>query len=210
VFDLNDPESLAAFAGSDDDEFSRLGEIPRGHDLSKIRVKRVQAVKLPVFDLNDPESLAAFAGSDDDEFSRANSTDSNIMARDDGLQPLELGSPTSKKKTGSRLGFAKAKKNLKALFGKKDGDANEEDETEPPTSNELNPPPTVVEEHHLKVSRLHRQETCAMCSRHLTGFISQAYKCSSQMQNVLSQGMLFLRKVSSLRAIVTAEVPNEG
>ncbi|VDM68427.1 unnamed protein product [Strongylus vulgaris] len=47
----------------------RLGEIPRSRDLAKIRVKRIQAVKLPVFDLNDPQSLAAFAGSDDD-FSR--------------------------------------------------------------------------------------------------------------------------------------------
>lgn len=45
---------------------SRLGDIPRGQNRGRIRVKRVQAVKLPVFDLDNPQSLAAFAYSDDD------------------------------------------------------------------------------------------------------------------------------------------------
>ncbi|VDO57486.1 unnamed protein product [Haemonchus placei] len=99
---------------------------------------------------------------------RANSTDSNSI-------PL---SPTAKKKTGSRMGFTRAKKNLKALFGRRSVSINEEDgvDVEHPVSNELSPPAT--QEHHLKVSRLHRQEACAVCNRHLSGFITQAYKCS--------------------------------
>ncbi|RCN30953.1 phorbol esters/diacylglycerol binding domain protein [Ancylostoma caninum] len=231
-----------------------LGEIPRGQNRGKIRLKRVQAFKLPVFDLNDPQSLAAFASSDDDLSSededgestedgldedvsetsvlgaeiddeaiecdatfiledtklklieesqdpylrrqslaptastnklkmlrRANSTDSNAMGRgDDGFRPLQLGSPTEKKKTGSRMGFTKAKKNLKALFGRRSDSTYEEDvvDAEPPTRDELTLPPAPYEEHHLKISRLHRQEACAVCNRHLTGFISQAYKCA--------------------------------
>uniref|UniRef100_A0A158QZM2 Unconventional myosin-IXb (inferred by orthology to a human protein) n=1 Tax=Nippostrongylus brasiliensis TaxID=27835 RepID=A0A158QZM2_NIPBR len=154
----------------------RIGDIPRGQNRGRIRVKRVQAVKLPIFDLNDPQSLAAFACSDDDLDSddeaiecdatfiledtklklieesgdlggqrrqslaptasttklrmmrRANSTDSNTMVRtDDGFKPLQLGSPTAKKKTGSRMGFTKAKKNLKALFGRRSNSVTEED-----------------------------------------------------------------------------------
>ncbi|KIH64250.1 myosin head [Ancylostoma duodenale] len=206
----------AAFRGRE--ARKRLGDIPRGQNQGKIRLKRVQAFKLPVFDLNDPQSLAAFATSDDDlsrienesapvipieieaenslKFSededgestedgldedvsetsvlgaeigspylmffresqdpylrrqslaptastnklkmlrRANSTDSNAMGRgDDGFRPLQLGSPTEKKKTGSRMGFTKAKKNLKALFGRRSDSTYEEDaaDAEPPT-----------------------------------------------------------------------------
>ncbi|WKX90047.1 hypothetical protein Q1695_009130 [Nippostrongylus brasiliensis] len=232
----------------------RIGDIPRGQNRGRIRVKRVQAVKLPIFDLNDPQSLAAFACSDDDLDSddgestedgldedvsessvlgdgddeaiecdatfiledtklklieesgdlggqrrqslaptasttklrmmrRANSTDSNTMVRtDDGFKPLQLGSPTAKKKTGSRMGFTKAKKNLKALFGRRSNSVTEEDgmDMEMPTSNELCPPalPVISQDHHLKISRLHRQEACAVCNRHLSGFISQAHKCT--------------------------------
>ncbi|KHJ95256.1 myosin head [Oesophagostomum dentatum] len=54
----------AAYKGSQ--ARKRLGEIPRGQNKGQIRLKRVQAVKLPVFDLNDPESLAAFASSDEE------------------------------------------------------------------------------------------------------------------------------------------------
>ncbi|KAK6730480.1 hypothetical protein RB195_007130 [Necator americanus] len=238
----------AAFRGNQ--ARKRIGDIPRGQNKGKIRLKKVQAFKLPVFDLNDPESLAAFASSDDELSSegdestedgldeevsdtsvlgeidedaieldatfiledtklklieeqdlchrrqslaptastaklrmlrRANSTDSNIMARgEDGFKPLQLESPTTKKKTGSRMGFTKAKKNLRALFGRRTDSTNEEDaaDVEQPASNELTLPPISYEEHHLKISRLHRQEMCAVCNRHLSGFISQAYKCA--------------------------------
>ncbi|ETN79347.1 hypothetical protein NECAME_09880 [Necator americanus] len=189
----------AAFRGNQ--ARKRIGDIPRGQNKGKIRLKKVQAFKLPVFDLNDPESLAAFASSDDELSSegdestedgldeevsdtsvlgemfvdldedaieldatfiledtklklieeqdlchrrqslaptastaklrmlrRANSTDSNIMARgEDGFKPLQLESPTTKKKTGSRMGFTKAKKNLRALFGRRTDSTNEED-----------------------------------------------------------------------------------
>ncbi|VDO11982.1 unnamed protein product [Haemonchus placei] len=46
----------------------RLGDIPRQR--GRIRVKRVQAVKLPVFDLDNPQSLAVFGLSDDDDLER--------------------------------------------------------------------------------------------------------------------------------------------
>ncbi|KAK6043350.1 phorbol esters/diacylglycerol binding domain protein, partial [Cooperia oncophora] len=230
----------------------RIGDIPRQR--GRIRVKRVQAVKLPVFDLDNPQSLAVFGLSDDDDLEsddddgestqdgldedvsessvlgeiddeaieldatfiledtklkliedscdlashrrqslaptastaklkmlrRANSTDSNTMVRtDDTFKPLQLGSPTAKKKTGSRMGFTKAKKNLKALFGRRSDSINEYDgvDNELPASNELSLP-SVTPDHHLKVSRLHRQEPCAVCNRHLSGFITQVYKCT--------------------------------
>ncbi|KAE9418712.1 hypothetical protein Angca_008849 [Angiostrongylus cantonensis] len=239
----------AAYRGSQ--ARKRLGEIPRSRNTGKIRVKRLQAFKLPVFDLNDPDTLAAFAYSDDDldsdgestqasldedvsdssilgdvneksieldaafiledtklklieetpeinchrrqslvptastnklrMFRRANSTESNTLLRsEDEFKPLLLESLAAKKKSLSRLGFTKAKKNLKALFGRRSDSANDEDaeDVETPSSNELSLPSTASYEHHLKISRLHRLDTCAVCNRHLTGFISQAYKCA--------------------------------
>uniref|UniRef100_A0A158P6T6 Myosin motor domain-containing protein n=1 Tax=Angiostrongylus cantonensis TaxID=6313 RepID=A0A158P6T6_ANGCA len=196
-----------------------LGEIPRSRNTGKIRVKRLQAFKLPVFDLNDPDTLAAFAYSDDDldrneksieldaafiledtklklieetpeinchrrqslvptastnklrMFRRANSTESNTLLRSEDEFNL-----AAKKKSLSRLGFTKAKKNLKALFGRRSDSANDEDAEDVETPSSL--PSTASYEHHLKISRLHRLDTCAVCNRHLTGFISQAYKCA--------------------------------
>ncbi|EPB69213.1 myosin head [Ancylostoma ceylanicum] len=69
----------AAFRGRE--ARKRLGEIPRGQNRGKIRLKRVQAFKLPVFDLNDPQSLAAFATSDDD----LSSEDEDGESTEDGL-----------------------------------------------------------------------------------------------------------------------------
>ncbi|KAJ1362932.1 hypothetical protein KIN20_022659 [Parelaphostrongylus tenuis] len=229
----------------------RMGDIPRYRSTGRIRVKKVQAFKLPVFDLDDPQTLAAFAYSDDDLESdgestqasldedvsdssvlgdgndkaieldatfvledtklklieetpeinchrrqslaptastsklrmlrRANSTESNTLLRSEGdFKPLLLDSLLAKKISLSRLGFTKAKKNLKALFGRRSDSTNEEDfdDIETPSSNELSPPSTVTYEHHLKITRLHRLETCAVCNRHLAGFISQAYRCA--------------------------------
>ncbi|PIO67489.1 phorbol esters/diacylglycerol binding domain protein [Teladorsagia circumcincta] len=215
-----------------------LGDIPRQR--GRIRVKRVQAVKLPVFDLDNPQSLAVFGLSDDDDLEsdeddgestqdgldedvsessvlgdiddeaieldatfiledtklkliedscdlashrrqslaptastaklkmlrRANSTDSNTMVRpDDNFKPLQLGSPTAKKKTGSRMGFTKAKKNLKALFGRRSGSINEDDGVD------MELPPRV--------------------------------------QAMLPQGVFFVCKVSSLHSFVTDEIADE-
>ncbi|VDM63316.1 unnamed protein product [Angiostrongylus costaricensis] len=212
----------------------RLGEIPRSRNTGRIRVKRLQAFKLPVFDLNDPETLAAFAYSDDDldrneksieldaafiledtklklieetpeinchrrqslvptastnklrTLRRANSTESNTLLRsEDEFKPLLSicenhtfwnSSSLAKKKSLSRLGFTKAKKNLKALFGRRSDSTNDEDAEDVETPSSL--PSTATYEHHLKISRLHRLDTCAVCNRHLTGFISQTYKCA--------------------------------
>ncbi|PIO61088.1 hypothetical protein TELCIR_17399 [Teladorsagia circumcincta] len=238
VFDLDNPQSLAVFGLSDDDDLERLGDIPRQR--GRIRVKRVQAVKLPVFDLDNPQSLAVFGLSDDDDLEsdeddgestqdgldedvsessvlgdiddeaieldatfiledtklkliedscdlashrrqslaptastaklkmlrRANSTDSNTMVRpDDNFKPLQLGSPTAKKKTGSRMGFTKAKKNLKALFGRRSGSINEDDGVD------MELPPRV--------------------------------------QAMLPQGVFLFRKVSSLHSFVADEIADE-
>ncbi|ULU10712.1 hypothetical protein L3Y34_014757 [Caenorhabditis briggsae] len=108
---------------------------------------------------------------------RANSTESNNFSVSRCDDSFTLSPTNSKKKTvgTGKLGFQKAKKNLKALFGRKEDE--EEPSPGPSFSSELTPDVFISKDHQFKMSRLHRQEICALCNRHLTNFISQAHKC---------------------------------
>ncbi|CAB3408102.1 unnamed protein product [Caenorhabditis bovis] len=202
TFDLNDPNSLAAFAISEDEDDSDSDNLTQDgldEDISEGSVLAdafpedddaidvdatfiLEDTKLKLIEGGDlshhrRQSLAPTASTTKLKMlRRANSTESNnfSIARCDDSFTL---SPTnSKKKGGGKLGFQKAKKNLKALFGRKEDD---EEPSPGPSSGptELSPDVLVAKEHQLKMSRLHRQEICAICNRHLTGFISQAHKC---------------------------------
>ncbi|CAI4221277.1 unnamed protein product [Auanema sp. JU1783] len=228
-FDLNDPESLLPFVTSDDDldsELSSVGgldedctegsvlgdadyrevddaiELDATFILEDARLKLVNDVPDPSF--HRRQSLAATASTTKLKMMRrANSTESNQLPRSEESykQLQQLSQEVTKKKTGSRLGFTKAKRNLKALFGRRGDSGNDElEEQEPGTSNEL-----VADQprrdHQFKISRLHRQEVCVLCNRHLTGFISQVHKCSRCK-------MCFHKECSSFANSIPCQVPS--
>ncbi|CAD6184254.1 unnamed protein product [Caenorhabditis auriculariae] len=199
AFNLNDPMSLAAFAESDEetdsDETTQDGldeDVSDGSVLGDDGAfQEDDAIELDAtFILEDTklkliedsaemashhrrQSLAPAASTTKLKMMRrANSTESNnfsIVRHVDDFPSTSLNS-SAKKKAGTRLGF---KKNLKALFGRREDDL---EEPGPSFTNELTPEVPSME-HQFKMSRLHRQEVCALCNRHLTGFISQAHKC---------------------------------
>ncbi|CCD71914.1 Unconventional myosin-IXa-like [Caenorhabditis elegans] len=195
-FDLSDPSSLAAFALSDDDsdsdkstqdglddDISEESDAFQDDDAVDVDATFIlEDTKLKLIEGADlshhrRQSLAPTASTTKLKMlRRANSTESNnfSMSRCDDSFTL---SPTHSKKKGGagKLGFQKAKKNLKALFGRNE----DEDEPSPGPSfaSELTPDVFVAKDHQFKMSRLHRQEICALCNRHLTNFISQAHKC---------------------------------
>ncbi|KAF1769018.1 hypothetical protein GCK72_000831 [Caenorhabditis remanei] len=198
-FDLNDPNSLAAFALSDDDsdsdkstqdglddDISEESDAFQDDDAVDVDATFIlEDTKLKLIEGADlshhrRQSLAPTASTTKLKMlRRANSTESNnfSVSRCDDSFTFQLSPTHSKKKTAGagKLGFQKAKKNLKALFGRKEDE--EEPSPGPSFSSELTPDVFIAKEHQFKMSRLHRQEICALCNRHLTNFISQAHKC---------------------------------
>ncbi|CAI2315989.1 unnamed protein product [Caenorhabditis sp. 36 PRJEB53466] len=196
-FDLNDPNSLAAFVVSDDDsdsdkstqdglddDISEESDAFQDDDavdvdatfiLEDTKMKLVEGADLSH---HRRQSLAPTASTTKLKMlRRANSTESNNFSVSRCDDSFTLSPVHSKKKTAGtgKLGFQKAKKNLKALFGRKEDE--EEPSPGPSFTSELTPDVLISKEHQFKMSRLHRQEICALCNRHLTGFISQAHKC---------------------------------
>lgn len=198
TFDLNNPQSLANYVDSDesdsdastqngiDEEISEgsvLGDDDFQNDAIELDATFIlEDTKLKLIEEGEGghhrrQSLAPTASTTKLKMlRRANSTESNhfsVNRHDDTFATIQLNNSTKQKKL-TKLGFTKAKKNLKALFGRKE----EEEDPTPGTSfnNELSPE-NCNKEHQFKMSRLHRQEICALCNRHLTGFISQAHKC---------------------------------
>nr|ACI49219.1 hypothetical protein Csp3_JD05.004 [Caenorhabditis angaria] len=198
TFDLNNPATLAQFADSEDDsdsdkstqdglddDISEASDAFQDDDQVDVDATFIlEDTKLKLIegaDLSQPrrQSLAPTASTTKLKMlRRANSTESNNFSISRNDDTFTLSPTNSKKKSGgsSKMGFQKAKNNLKALFGRKIED--DEPSPGPSFSSELTPDIFVSREHSFKMSRLHRQEICALCNRHLTGFISQAHKCS--------------------------------
>ncbi|CAL2029784.1 unnamed protein product [Caenorhabditis brenneri] len=196
-FDLNDPNSLAAFALSDDesdsdkstqdgldDDISEESDAFQDDDAVDVDATFIlEDTKLKLIEGADlshhrRQSLAPTASTTKLKMlRRANSTESNNFSVSRCDDSFTLSPSSSKKKPAGagKLGFQKAKKNLKALFGRKEDE--EEPSPGPSFSSELTPDVLIAKEHQFKMSRLHRQEICALCNRHLTNFISQAHKC---------------------------------
>ncbi|CAJ0954851.1 unnamed protein product, partial [Mesorhabditis belari] len=201
-FDLNNPASLAEFATSSD-ECSSGEESDDGLDLTPSEgdvfgnynddnvdldvAFTLEDTKLKLIEEEPTEnafhrrqSLAATASTAKLKMlRRAASTESDQIARKgETLRTLdELSNVITKKKTGSgKIGFQKAKRNLKGvvegLFGRRSdsGAVSEGDDDHPSTSH-----PDI---HSLKVQRLRRAEPCALCAKQLSGLLAQALKCS--------------------------------
>uniref|UniRef100_A0A8R1DFX9 Uncharacterized protein n=1 Tax=Caenorhabditis japonica TaxID=281687 RepID=A0A8R1DFX9_CAEJA len=228
-FDLSDPNSLAAFAISDDesdsdkstqdgldDDISEESDAFQDDDAVDVDATFIlEDTKLKLIEGADlshhrRQSLAPTASTTKLKMlRRANSTESNNFSMSRCDDTFTLNPANSKKKTAGagKLGFQKAKKNLKALFGGRKED-EEEPSPGPSFTAELTPDVFISKDHQFKMSRLHRQEICALCNRHLTNFISQAHKCQSGMQNVSSQGMLRVRLFHSMQSDVASSIAN--
>ncbi|VDK54437.1 unnamed protein product [Gongylonema pulchrum] len=81
------------------------------------------------------------------------------------------------------MNFTRAKKQLKAFLSRRSESVFSEDEGR----DSLGASTTLMEgisastskpaKHNMKISRLHRNESCALCNKNLTGILIQGYKC---------------------------------
>ncbi|GMT28295.1 hypothetical protein PFISCL1PPCAC_19592 [Pristionchus fissidentatus] len=201
TFNLDDPGSLEQYAStSDDDDGSSTQSTQDALDdfdgIDDEMIDHMDAdatfiledTKLKLIedspDMHRRQSLAPIASTAKMKMlRRAASTESEqIIRADDPLSHLELVSGT-KKKSSSKLGFIKAKKNLRALFGGKRSESGEiyvddkESIREMRNSTRDLAAPDPQQQHSLKASRLHRAEPCAICASPLSGILAQAHKC---------------------------------
>ncbi|KAF8367210.1 hum-7 [Pristionchus pacificus] len=196
TFNLNDPSSLEQYASSSDDgssstqdaldDYEGIDDEFVGMDADATFILEDTKLKLieDSPDMHRRQSLAPIASTAKMKMlRRAASTESEQIIRggDDPLSHLELASG-SKKKSSSKIGFIKAKKNLRALFGGKRSESGEiyvddKDSIREMRSSTRELAAPEVQSHSLKASRLHRAEPCAICANPLSGILAQAHKC---------------------------------
>uniref|UniRef100_A0A915PKD8 Uncharacterized protein n=1 Tax=Setaria digitata TaxID=48799 RepID=A0A915PKD8_9BILA len=223
-FNLNDPESLAQFASSDDEDEEALsvastsGSILDEEDLQEdgesvrsstpLDSDHLETELDATFILEDkklklvetPRDSAIFkrrislastgAPKKMKMFRRAASTETDRISIAEHMVPS---SPESKTKS-KRIGFRRAKKHLKAFLSRRSDSVVSVDESR----DSLVASSTLIEttktsnsvplKHNLKISRLHRNESCALCNKNLTGCKLSFHKeCSSFASNIPCQ-----------------------
>lgn len=207
-FNLNDPETLAPFAGSDDEDealsMSSTSESVVDEEESALSSALIdsdqQDAELPELDATfivENKKLKLIEAADEvtafrrrqsiattgsatklKMLRRAASSEADQIAIPEPIVPM---SPESKTKS-RRMGFTRAKKQLKAFLSRRSDSILSEDEGR----DSLGTSTTLMEtastskpaKHTLKMSRLHRNEYCALCNKNLTGILVQGHKCS--------------------------------
>ncbi|VDO31638.1 unnamed protein product [Brugia timori] len=229
-FNLNDPESLAQFAGSDEDEeelsiastsVSILdeeedGQEDAGSTRSSIQLDRKTRSSVNPYECHihfsvhlETELDATFILEDKKlklveaprdsaifkrrissastgttkkmkMFRRAASTETDRLSISEHMIPS---SPESKSKS-RKIGFMRAKKHLKAFLSRRSDSVLSIDESRDSLTacttlmETIKASASVSTKHNLKLSRLHRNEICALCNKNFTGILIKGNKCT--------------------------------
>uniref|UniRef100_A0AAF5RX01 Uncharacterized protein n=1 Tax=Wuchereria bancrofti TaxID=6293 RepID=A0AAF5RX01_WUCBA len=213
-FNLNDPESLAQFAGSDEDEeelsiASTSVSIPDeeedgqedvGSTRSSIQLdsvhleteldatfiledKRLKLVESPRDSAIFKRRISSASTGTTKKmkmFRRAASTETDRLSIPEHMMPS---SPESKSRS-RKMGFMRAKKHLKAFLSRRSdsilsiGESRDSLTASTTLMETIKASVSVSTKHNLKLSRLHRNEICALCNKNFTGILIKGNKCT--------------------------------
>ncbi|CAG9541021.1 unnamed protein product [Cercopithifilaria johnstoni] len=209
-FNLNDPESLAQFAGSDEDEeelsiastsVSILDEEEDGESTrSSIQFdsNHLETELDATFILEDKKLKLIEVPRDSTIFKRRISSASTGTTKKTKMlrraastetdrisisEHMILSSPESKSKS-RKMAFMRAKKHLKAFLSRHSdsilsiGESRDSLTASTTLVEATKAPVSVVTQHNLKLSRLHRNETCVLCNKNFTGILVKGNKCT--------------------------------
>ncbi|EJD74213.1 hypothetical protein LOAG_18439 [Loa loa] len=202
-FNLNDLESLAQFASSDEDDevASTSASIPDEEEeeedsrssteldsvhleteldatfiLEDKKLKLVETSRDSAIFKRRISSVSTVTTKKMKMFRRAASTETDRISIPEHMIPA---SPESKSKS-RKMGFMRATKHLKAFLSRRSDSISGTGESR----DSLNTSMTQIEgtktpmKHNLKLSRLHRHEICALCSKNFTGILIKGNKCT--------------------------------
>ncbi|MCP9259990.1 Unconventional myosin-IXb [Dirofilaria immitis] len=213
-FNLNDPESLAQFAGSDDETLSvastslsnldeeedELEDAQNDNDAVRFNGAGLETELDATFILEDKKlKLIEYDAQRDlgfhkrrissastkttkkmKMFRRAASTETDRISIPEQMVPS---SPESKSKS-RKMGFTRAKKHLKAFLSRRSDSAlsigGSRDSLIASSLLEITKASIAATPlmHNLKITRLHRNEICALCNKNFTGILIKGNKCT--------------------------------